>query len=150
MGGEINDTVRKKSDPAVKAAVRAVIIILCVVFGLVGWYVVATGYDYGDLAGTYTFRSGNEACTLHLYPDRTFREDMTTQGDVRTARGTWRRIGEGGMALSDSFLKLSTQRLGPSGENYGDFDRVLGLFPILTLDGGPEFHRSLLSFITKK
>jgi hypothetical protein len=153
MGGEISTTALKKPNPAMKAAVRAAIACVCVVCALVAWYCVAANYDYGALAGTYTFRNGNEICALHLYADRTFLENMTTHGDMRIARGTWRRIGEGGMELSGSFLKVSGQQLGPSGENYGHFDKVLGVFPVLTLDpdpGGPRFHRSLLSFIAKK
>jgi hypothetical protein len=154
MAGETNTTVRKEPDPATRAAVRTAIVVVCVVVELMGWYVVATGYDYGDLAGKYTFRSGNETCTLHLYPDRTFLENMTTHGDMRIARGTWRRIGEGGVVLSDSFLKVSGQQLSPSGETYGNFYRVVGIFPVLALDadhaGLPEFHRSLTSFISKK
>ena len=117
------------------------------------WYCIAANYDYGALAGTYTFRSGNETCTLHLYSDQIFLQDITTQGHTQTAKGTWRRFGESGMDLSDSFLRIPGQQLGPSGENYGHFDKVLGVFPVLTLDpdrGGPRFHRSLISFITKR
>lgn len=133
-----------------RKSLQFVACIVTIVGGFFLWYCIAANYDYSALAGTYTFRSGEDKCTLHLYPDRRFIQDITRRGRTQTARGEWRRFGEAGMDLSDSFLKLQGQQPGPSGENYGHFEKVLGIFPTLTLDGGPKFRRSLTSFLTRK
>lgn len=127
-----------------KFVVRTVLVLLGSVGALIAWYVVAADYDYGALAGTYVFHEGDETCTLRLNADHTFSEQLMRGKQVETATGEWRRFGEARMALSSSFLKVSRQELGPSGENYGQFYKTFGVIPYLQLDpdpGGPVLRR---------
>ncbi len=110
------------------------------------WYVLATAYDYGDLAGTYVLNQNGDKCTLRLRSDRTFKEELTRSGKVQTAEGTWRRIGEGGVAFSKEFLNLASEERNASGESYGWFSKELGLFTTLALApqaGGPTLRKKL-------
>lgn len=135
-----------------KRTLRLVAVTIALISALVFWYCIAADYDYSALSGMYTFQRGQEKCVLHLYENRTFVQKITAGNSKRTARGTWRRVGEGGVALSSDFLHIEGQKPGPSGENYGHFEKLAGISPVLTLDpvpGGPQFHRSMLSFIRK-
>ncbi|HVT95901.1 MAG TPA: hypothetical protein VHE33_00240 [Acidobacteriaceae bacterium] len=131
---------------------RAAWIIVAAVLTLcaaMGWYCLAADYDYPSLAGTYVFQDDAGSCTLRLYANRNFEEELKILGNVRIARGSWRRFGESGMALSDSFLKVPGQKPGPSGENYATFYKRLGIFPVLQIDstsGRLQFHRKLINW----
>jgi hypothetical protein len=117
------------------------------------WWTVAANYDYGSLAGTYVFRDRATRCVLRLRADQTYTERVATTNGTSAASGTWWRFGEAGTELSSSFLRVPGQRPGPSGENFGHFEKILGVFPTLTLDpypGGPEFRRTLSSFFERK
>jgi hypothetical protein len=47
--------------------------------------------------------------------------------------GTWRRIGESGVAFSKEFLIVSGQEPGADGTAYGEFDKHFGFLVSLTL-----------------
>lgn len=63
------------------------------------WYAVAADYSYRAVAGTYIFRSNAESSTLFLGRDQRFQQNLSRDGKVEHAQGTWRRIGEGGCVL---------------------------------------------------
>jgi hypothetical protein len=94
------------------------------------WYEIA---DYGDgvTSGTYRFAENGETSTLVLKPDHTFQQDLSERGEVRSATGTWRRIGESGIAFSKEFLLVSGQEPGADGTAYADMHKDFGLFVTL-------------------
>ena len=115
---------------------------------LLVWYWVYAQNDYGALAGTYVFRGNGETCTLYLRPDRTFVQEVSHSGEIQRAQGSWHRYGEAHVSFSDGFLKLSGEELNADGQAHGQFDKTLGIFPILVLaplPNGPTFHRRLFS-----
>jgi hypothetical protein len=118
-----------------------------IVFGLVIlclWYSRAADYDYGALAGTYVLSSNGETCALYLRPDRTFSQELTRAGVAESAHGTWHRYGEAHVSFSKEFIKLSGEELNAAGQAHGQFDKLLGLLPSLTLaplPDGPKLHK---------
>jgi hypothetical protein len=111
------------------------------------WYYVAANYDYAALAGVYVFEGNDERCVLDLRPDRSFKEQVSHSGNVRDAEGTLYRYGESHVSFSQAFLIVSGQELNASGEAHGEFEKRLGLFPVLTLaplPDGPKFRKRLL------
>ena len=113
---------------------------------LMGWYEVAANYDYGALAGTYVLAAGGEQCTLRLAPDQTFTEEIRDFRNERIVRGHWRRYGEAHVPFSGDFIKISGEELNAAGEAHGQFEKTLGLWPLLTLaplPDGPKFRRHL-------
>jgi len=118
------------------------------VIGLfMAWYYVAANYDYGVLAGTYVFERNDEKCVLDLRSDRSFSEQLSQSGNIRYVQGTWHRYGESHVSFSQTFLTVSGQELNESGEAHGEFEKRIGLFPVLTLaplPDGPRFRRRLL------
>jgi hypothetical protein len=120
------------------------------------WYSIAADYDYGALSGTYIYRSSQESSTLVLNSDRTFQQTLSRSGTLTRTTGTWRRIGEGGVVFSGSFLRLPGQRSysdspvsehsAANDEFYGHFVKILTVYPKLSLDGGSNelvFHKNL-------
>jgi hypothetical protein len=110
------------------------------------WYMVAADYSYGAVAGTYSFRSDGEASTLILKKDRTFQQELTRQGKVESTRGTWRRIGEGGVVFSREFLAVEGQQVRPDGQADGEVQKsFLELIPSIVFEPGrvhgPRFHK---------
>jgi hypothetical protein len=76
------------------------------------WYSVAADYGYRALSGTYTFSSNEERSTLILKSDHSFQQELSVHGKLESATGTWRRIGESGVAFSKEFLIVSGQEPG--------------------------------------
>lgn len=97
------------------------------------WYSVAADYGYKAVSGTYTFASNEERSTLVLKSDRSFQQELSKHGKVERATGTWRRIGESGVAFSKEFLILSGQEPGADGTAYGEFHKNFGFLVSLTL-----------------
>jgi hypothetical protein len=126
----------------------SIVIVTVVAIGLfAAWYYVAANYDYGTLAGVYIFERNDERCVLDLRPDRSFREQLSYSGNIRQAEGTWHRYGEAHVSFSQTFLTVLGQELNASGEAHGDFEKRLGVFPVLTLaplPNGPTFRKRLL------
>ena len=111
------------------------------------WYAAAANYDYGALAGVYVLDQNTQHCLLALHPDRTFTEELVYSGEVQRAAGTWYRYGQAHVSFSHEFLRVSGQELNASGEAHGQFDKRLGLFPVLTLaplPDGPRLRRRLV------
>jgi hypothetical protein len=121
------------------------------------WFSIASNYDYDALRGTYTYDNANVSSTLVLNADRTFSQQLTDGGKTVRASGTWRRIGEGGVALSADFLRLPGQQSSadtPGADPdsiahpwfYGYFDKTLTVYPVLRLEGTASnlaMHRNL-------
>lgn len=111
------------------------------------WYSIAANYDYSALSGTYVFRRGGERCLLYLRPDRTFSQQIDDSGETQKTQGQWSRYGESHVSFSGDFLKLPGEDLNALGQAHGEFEKTLGIFPILVLaplPDGPKFHRRLL------
>jgi hypothetical protein len=126
-------------------AAVALLFLLAVLFA--GWYAIAADYDYGALAGVYVLDQNGERCVLDLRPDRSFTEELVLSGNLQRDTGTWHRYGESHVSFSRGFLKVAGQEMNASGEAHGDFEKRLGLFPILTLaplPNGPKLRRRLL------
>jgi hypothetical protein len=107
---------------------------------------VAADYSYGAVAGKYSFRSDGEESTLILKKDQSFQQVLTRQGKVECVRGTWRRIGEGGVVFSKEFLTVKGQKVRPDGQADGNVEKsFLELIPSIVFepdkDQGPRFHR---------
>ena len=120
----------------------AVFFLMVVLF--TGWYAVAANYDYPALAGVYVLDQNAEHCVLDLHSDRTFTEELVRSGNTQRATGTWHRYGESHVSFSREFLTVAGQELNASGEPHGEFEKRLGLFPILTLaplPDGPKLHK---------
>jgi hypothetical protein len=68
---------------------RSAGIVVLVIALVIGWYCIAANYDYGALAGTYTFSGNSETLKLILKSDRTFQQELRHDGKLETATGTW-------------------------------------------------------------
>lgn len=116
--------------------ILSVCLFALVVFFFVLWYVVS---DYGDgvASGTYHFAQDDETSTLVLKPDHSFRQELSEHGEVKHAAGTWRRLGEGGIAFSKEFLFVSGHEPSADGTAYADIHKDFGLLVSLVL---PQYH----------
>ena len=113
---------------------------------LMAWYAVAADYDYGALAGTYVLSENGVQCTLRLAPDHTFTEETGDSTNHRIVQGQWRRYGESHVSFSSQFIKISGEELNAAGEAHGQFEKILGIWPVLILaplPDGPRFRRHL-------
>jgi hypothetical protein len=142
---------------ALNRSARAAGITLLLMVAFCGWYAIAADYGYGALAGTYTYSGNGESSTLVLKSDRTFEQRLQHDGKVDHTVGTWHREGEGGVVFSGAFLRLPGQRSfadSPGSEEatwqhpefYGHFEKILTVYPKLSLDGGDKevvLHRRL-------
>ena len=126
----------------------SIALVTFVAIGLfLAWYYVAANYDYGALAGVYVFERNDERCVLDLRPDHSFNEQLSYSDHVRKAEGTWHRYGRSHVSFSQAFLTVSGQEMNASGEAHGEFEKRLGLFPVLTLaplPDGPTFRKRLM------
>jgi hypothetical protein len=101
----------------------------------VGWFIVASDYGYGAVSGAYSYRRSGESSTLLLNRDKTFFQQRIRDGQVERAKGTWRRIGEGGIVFSPEFLPFEDARRGTDGEVYADVQkRFLEMIPCIVFD----------------
>jgi hypothetical protein len=129
------------------APVRTIggIVLLLILFLI--WYSVAADYSYGSVSGSYSFRINGEESILVLRKDQSFQQEVKSDGRLERSQGTWRRIGEGGVVLSKSFMKLPGQEIRPDGQVYGVIRKRFGLFPSIVFDpnpGGPVFRKTIL------
>ena len=97
------------------------------------WYMIAADYGDGVASGTYHFAQDGQTATLVLKPDHRFQEELREHGETKQATGTWRRIGEGGIAFSKEFLLVTGQETGADGTAYADIHKDLGIFVSLVL-----------------
>jgi len=111
------------------------------------WYMVAADYSYSAVSGTYMFHDDGESSTLVLRRDQSFQQDLNRDGKIVHVRGTWRRIGEGGVVFSKEFLKVNGQEVRSDGQADAEIEkRFLGFFPSMRFApqfNGPRFTRRL-------
>jgi hypothetical protein len=116
----------------ISAIAVGALVALWLCFGI--WFVVATDYGDNAVSGTYDLAQNGEKSTLIVKPDHTFQQQLARSGKVSRATGTWRTVGEGGIAFSTEFIVVAGQELGANRTAYGEFHRTLGLLPMyLTL-----------------
>jgi len=122
----------------------AVILLLTVVLGLF-WYWEGENFSDGAVCGTYTLRQNGEVVTLVLTPDHRFQQELDGPGAVRRAEGSWRVSGEGHIAFSSEFLKVSGEEMSPAGQAYGQIENWFGIVSITLAPNpdGPRFHKKL-------
>lgn len=116
-----------------KKSVRVSIGFLLSFAGFVVWCTAAMNYGDSVAVGKYRFIGNREISTLVLKPDHSFQQDLQIGGIKGHGEGTWRRIGEGGIAFSKGFLAVSGDEPGPDGTTYCDMHKTLGLFVSLRL-----------------
>ena len=111
-----------------------------------GWYYIASNYDYNALAGTYVLESKEESSILILNADHTFEQLVKSSGRAMQAKGTWQRYGEAHVSFSSEFVKPKGEEVNHSGEAHGEFRKTLGLWPTLILaplEDGPKYRRKV-------
>jgi len=115
---------------------RSVLVPVGLLFSIAGFVIwVVAAMDYGDTvaAGKYRFVRNGESSTLVLNPDHTFRQTRRLENNEQHSEGTWRRIGEGGIAFSKEFVVVSGGAAAPDGTTYCDMHKTLCLFVSLRL-----------------
>jgi hypothetical protein len=95
----------------------------------------ASALDCGEAlaCGTYHLAQNGETSTLILKPDHGFQQDFSKSRKVQHAEGTWRLVGEGGLAFSKEFITVSGQEPGADGTAYVHIQKRFGLFVTLVL-----------------
>lgn len=109
------------------------------------FYVEAGNFSDDAVSGTYSFRRTDEESTLVLKPDHSFHQELKTAGTVIRAEGNWSISGEGHIAFSKEFLKVSGEEFSPAGQAYGQIENRFGLLSITLAPNpdGPTFHKKL-------
>jgi len=113
------------------AAVGFCLVLCYLAFAI--WYVVASDYSDSAVSGIYRLAQDGETSTLVLKPDHTFQQELSRLGKLQSAQGTWRRVGQAGIAFSKDFLTISGQELSANGTAYGEIHKTLGFLVSLTL-----------------
>jgi hypothetical protein len=117
----------------VKNVIRVSIGFGILFFGFVIWYSVAADYSDNVTSGTYHLAQNGETSTLVLMPDHSFQQELSREGNTKYAKGTWRRVGEGGIDFSNEFLVVSGQEPGPDGTDFGDIQKDFGFLVSIKL-----------------
>ncbi len=76
-----------------------------------------------------TVAENGETSILVLKPDHSFQQELSEQGEVKRATGTWHRMGEGGIGFSKEFLAVSGQEADADGSAYADIHKDSGFCP---------------------
>lgn len=118
-------SVRRKSLPI---AIKALVALAFIWLSFVLWFAAASDFSDSVFCGTYKLDQDNEKSTLTLKADHTYHQELSSSGGTRTASGTWRKSGEGGVAFSREFIVLTAQELDADGTSYGEIHKTLGLF----------------------
>ena len=111
------------------------------------WWWHGWNFDDRYVAGEYVAKSQGERNVLVLNGDHSFSQEVW-KGDRTTlhANGTWRRLGEGGVAFSNNFIGAPADAKA-SDTVYATLDNTFG-FHTLTLDSHEapiKFHKKLFS-----
>lgn len=112
-----------------RAAGALILSLLCFVL----WFVIASDYSDKVVSGTYHLAQNGETSTLILKTDHSFHQELTREGKTEYAEGSWRHLGEGGVAISKEFLRVFGQEPGADGTAYGDVHKALGFLVSLRL-----------------
>jgi hypothetical protein len=127
------------------AAWIGIVFLLAVVVGTF-WYWEGENFSDGAVSGTYIHHTNGETSTLVLKPDRSFQQELDVAGTVRHAEGSWRVSGEGHIAFSGEFLRVSGEEMSPAGQAYGQIENWFGVVSITLAPNpdGPRFRKKLL------
>jgi hypothetical protein len=120
-------------DMALKLIARAAASVLLLAGIGICWFVVASDYSDSAASGTYRLAYKGMRSTLVLRPDHSFRQEVSDSSGIQRAEGTWRRVGEGGVAFSRDFLTLPGEERGEDGTAYSDMQRKFGILIRLSL-----------------
>jgi len=117
----------------ISRAVTTTVVLAAFLAALCFWGIAA--FNYGDdvAVGTYHFAQARVTCDLVLKPDHTFMEELKSGGSAARADGTWRRLGEGGISFSNTFLAVPGMMIEPDGTAFADMHKALGLFVTLRM-----------------
>jgi hypothetical protein len=118
---------------AAKLIVRAAVSVLLLAGIGICWFVVASDYSDAAASGTYLLAHNGMTSTLVLLPDHSFRQEVSDSNGIQRARGTWRRVGEGGIAFSQDFLTFPGEQRGEDGTAFSDMERRFGILIRLSL-----------------
>lgn len=132
----------------IKAPAWLILIALLVVAIWAIWafrYIEAEDFSSKAVSGTYFLKHAGETSTLVLEADQSFHQELDSAGTTRRAEGTWRISGEGHIAFSSTFLKVTGEELSPGGQAYGQIENWFGLVSITLAPNpdGPKFHKKL-------
>ena len=97
------------------------------------WFVIASDYSDAAASGTYRLVHNGITSTLVLRPDHSFKQEVSVSNATQRAEGTWRRVGEGGVAFSRDFLTLPGEQPDEDGTAYSDMQRRFGILIRLSL-----------------
>jgi hypothetical protein len=119
------------------------VIFLLIIAIWVFWYWEGENFSDGAVSGTYALQLNGEASNLVLRPDHSFQQELDSAGTVRRAEGSWRVSGEGHIAFSTEFLKVSGEEISPAGQAYGQIKNWFRLISITLAPNpdGPTFHK---------
>ena len=118
---------------ALKLIVRAAVSVLLLTGIGICWFVASSDYSDAAASGTYRLAHNGVRSTLVLRPDHSFRQQVSDSSGIRRADGTWRRVGEGGIAFSRDFLTFPGEQRGEDGTAYSDMQRKFGILVRLSL-----------------
>ena len=96
-------------------------------------------YSYCAVSGVYKAEGGGATSILRLNDDLTFKQETHRGDETLRARGTWRRIGEGGIVFSKEFLRANGESARADGQVDGEVVKRFGFFftiPIQSSGGG--------------
>jgi hypothetical protein len=130
----------------IKMVVLALGVILLLVVAIpTFWYWEGENFSDGTVSGTYFLQLNGESSTLVLRPDHSFQQELDSAGTVKRVEGNWRVFGEGHIAFSPEFLKVSGEELSPAEQVYGQIQNWFGLVSITLAPNpnGPTFHKEL-------
>ena len=129
------------SESTTRKSIGAVLLLVCVTFTF--WYVEAGNFSDSKMSGTYILQQGGEMSTLILGLDHSFQQQLDRSGIVSRAEGSWRVSGEGHIAFSKEFLKVSGEEMSPAGQAYGQIENWFGLVSIALAPNpdGPTFRK---------
>jgi hypothetical protein len=124
-------------------SIGGVLLLIYLVFAF--WFMDAGNFSDGTVSGRYALRLSGETSILILKQDHTFQQELDRAGTVRLAQGSWRVSGEGHIAFSKQFLRVSGQEISPAGQAYGQIENRFGLLSITLAPNpnGPTFHKKL-------
>ena len=129
------------SESTTRKSIGVVLLLVCLTFTF--WYVEAGNFSDSKTSGTYILQQGGEMSTLILGLDHSFQQQLDRLGTVIRAEGSWRVSGEGHIAFSKEFLKVSGEEMSPAGQGYGQIENWFGLVSITLAPNpdGPTFRK---------
>jgi hypothetical protein len=129
------------SESTTRKSIGVVILLAFITFTF--WYVEAGNFSDSKMSGTYILQRGGEMSTLILGLDHNFHQELNRSGTVSRAEGSWRVSGEGHIAFSKEFLKVSGEEMSPAGQAYGQIENWFGLVSITLAPNpdGPAFRK---------